>query len=295
MAESSGSKRSHARRVEVEPLWLRVPQDPIVSSRSRGETVKRSTALAKVSKLVVSATPFVDRFGLIAGLRLYGSLRDWTRRAGQLYEVRVRGLRGPVSLRAQTSDRDVFLQVLVGGELDFELEHPKLIIDAGANIGLSAINFATRFPGATIVCLEIDAANFEVLKRNVAPYPSIIPRLVGLWSRRGHLRIENPEAEHDAFRAVEVAEGTPGSVEAVGVADLVAEFGPISLLKMDIEGGECEVFSGGPPTWLRDIQSLAVELHDRFRPGCRAALDRALSGFNYRESSRGEYRVIRFS
>jgi hypothetical protein len=42
------------------------------------------------------------------------------------------------------------------------------------------------------------------------------------------------------------------------------------------------------------VEVLAIELHDRFRPGCREALDAALArtGATYREESRGELTVF---
>ena len=131
----------------------------------------------------------------LAGLRLALSLRDWKRPRGELYDVRVPGLPCPVALRAGTSDARVLRQIFVEEELEFRLEgEPQLIVDAGANIGLSSIYLATRYPTATIVALEIDTRNFAILNRNVRPYPSILPRCVGLWSGRTRLKVANPEA-----------------------------------------------------------------------------------------------------
>jgi FkbM family methyltransferase len=237
--------------------------------------------------------PYREQFGTLAGLRLALSLRDWKRPRGELYDVRVPGLPYPVALRAGTSDARVLRQIFVEEELDFRLDgEPRLIVDAGANIGLSSIYLAKRFPTATIVALEIDTRNFAILNRNVRPYPSILPRCVGLWSGRARLKVANPGAEFWSFRAVTTHAGDPLAIEAVGVADLIATFGPIDLLKMDIEGGEVEVLSDDGLDWVDQVQTLAVETHDRFRPGCRAALDRAVDGRGFHESRHGEYAVF---
>jgi len=57
-----------------------------------------------------------------------------------------------------------------------------LVIDAGANIGLSALTFAHRWPAARIVCLEVDDANLELLCRNTAMQPAKPPArcLIGI-------------------------------------------------------------------------------------------------------------------
>src|SRR5688500_943266 len=82
---------------------------------------------------------------------------------GRPVEVRMPGIATPLVLRARTSDVLVAVQILLLDELDVPaLRAPRLIIDAGANIGLSAITLANRWPEATIVCLEIDPANLEL-------------------------------------------------------------------------------------------------------------------------------------
>ena len=49
------------------------------------------------------------------------------------------------------------------------------------------------------------------------------------------------------------------------------------LLKLDIEGGELELFDHAEQGWMDRIRTIAVELHDRMRPGCGHAFFRAAS------------------
>jgi predicted RNA methylase len=107
-------------------------------------------------------------------------------------------------LRARTSDVLVAVQILLLEELDVPaLRTPQLIIDAGANIGLSAITLASRWPDATIVCLEIDPANLELLRRNTSAWPRIQVVPKGLWRRAARLKVEDASAASWAFRVVE--------------------------------------------------------------------------------------------
>ena len=72
------------------------------------------------------------------------------------------------------------------------------------------------------------------------------------------------------------------------------EFGAteVGLLKLDIEGSEREVLAEGDTAWIDRTRTLAVELHDRFRPGCAEALRNLLSGRPHRRITQGEYEVV---
>jgi hypothetical protein len=51
----------------------------------------------------------------------------------------------------------------------------------------------------------------------------------------------------------------------------------IDLFKIDIEGAEKEVFESC--TWQGRVGTIVIELHDRFKPGCSAAVKNALQGW----------------
>jgi hypothetical protein len=47
----------------------------------------------------------------------------------------------------------------------------------------------------------------------------------------------------------------------------------VDILKVDIEGAERDVFS--TCDWMDKVKLLAIELHDRVRPGCSDAVNAA--------------------
>ncbi|HEX5819270.1 MAG TPA: FkbM family methyltransferase [Gemmatimonadales bacterium] len=208
---------------------------------------------------------------------------------GRPVEIHVPGIATPLALRARTSDVLVAVQILLLDELDVPaLRAPQLIVDAGANIGLSAITLASRWPDATIVCLEIDDANLELLRRNTRAWPQIriVPK--GLWRHAARLRVANEAAASWAFRVVE---DPAGPIPGIGVGELLAELGRerIDLMKVDIEGAEHEVFDTDDGAWLARVDTLLVELHEDLRPGSSEGVRRRLreAGFSLRAS--GEY------
>ena len=186
---------------------------------------------------------------------------------------------------------DVYSEIFHSKEYELDLGNPEYIVDAGAHIGISSVFFACKYPDATIVAIEPEPANFEVLKINVAGYPNIKAINAGLWSRKTHLRINDSNVDTWAFQVVEDDEG--GGIPAIGVHDVIAEFDMprIDVLKIDIEGSEIEVLSSHA-LWLDSTRNLIIELHDRFRDGCTDALDDSMKNYGCIRSKSGESVVI---
>lgn len=198
----------------------------------------------------------------------------------------------PVLLRPGTADQDVYNEIFLSKEYEIDLGMPRFIVDAGAHIGLSSVYFACRYPMATVIAIEPETSNFEVLLKNASLYPNIKPVKAGLWSKKTHLAIENSSVDTWSFKVVESLTGE--GIPAVCIGDVIAEFGVdrIDVLKIDIEGSEIEVLESSQP-WIDRFDTIIIELHDRFRPGCTKALNNALLDFEYNQSSSGESVVIR--
>ncbi|WP_169743374.1 FkbM family methyltransferase [Knoellia sinensis] len=161
------------------------------------------------------------------------------------------------------------------------------IVDAGANTGLASVYFAERFPDARIIAIEPDDGNFEILERNTQRYGQRIIRVrAALWSTTGVVDLVDPGSGAWAMRVRSAAEdqAIDGKVvSAITLSDLIREFDidRISILKVDIEGGESEVFRN-PSAWIERVDSIVIELHDRFVPDCSAIFHRATTAFSLR-------------
>jgi len=242
------------------------------------------------------SSPYRVRFGHFLGFRLWLTTRNsYKLSKNSVYNLKVPGLKYELWLRSGTSDIGTFKQVVCERETEFPLEEePKLIIDAGANIGLFSIMMATRYPDCKIVALEVEGGNFELLRKNVASYKNIIPMQRALWKSTGHVRIADPTAAENAFTVVEAGPDEPGAIAAVSIDGLLRELGcsELSLLKMDIEGSELEVLEDRTADWISITKAMLVELHDRFRPGCTNAFEKLVTG--HQVSHYGEYRFVKF-
>lgn len=250
-----------------------------------------------INKLNIATKPFREKFGVIRGIIIWISLlKEKITKPGHLFSVRVPGVSTPIHLRAETSDVEAFCQIFVHGELDAEINHPvEYIIDAGANIGLASVYFANRFPSALIDALEIDKNNINVFQLNTNKYNNVNMIPEGLWDCISTLRIINPGAESWAFRVEKTDSEDPDGFPATTISELLRlrKKNRIDILKVDIEGAEKEVFSGDT-SWLSQVGTLFVELHDRLKQGCTEAVYNACSRIAYKKTMSGEYHVIEF-
>jgi FkbM family methyltransferase len=142
-----------------------------------------------------------------------------------------------------------------------------VIVDCGANIGLSTVFFKNLLPAASIVAVEPEGRNFELLRRNCAPYADIVPIQAAISDRNGTVAISNPDAEGWAFRVTPVKPNGAGGIPAITVDDAIrAVPGGVPLMvKVDIEGAEEYLFRANLG-WLTATPLVVVELHDWMRP-----------------------------
>jgi FkbM family methyltransferase len=189
-----------------------------------------------------------------------------------------------IEVRTHTPDLDVAISSLVEQEYaHLRVEAPRFIVDAGANIGTSAIFFARRYPEATIVAVEPEDENFELLKRNTAPFPNVVPVKAAIWGRSETRPVMNRHTGpwgYTVSDSDQPADLTGQRIDCVTVEHLMRTHGAeaIDLMKMDIEGGEKDVLENAAG-WIDKVSVMTVELHDRICMGCARAFYLATKDF----------------
>lgn len=159
-----------------------------------------------------------------------------------------------------------------------------LIIDAGANIGASPIYFLSQYPDAAIVAIEPERRNCALLRANCTGLDVQIIE-AALCSGPGPRFLSDPGRSDWGFQVTASDQGLY-EVAAVSVPQILRDY-PSSayapaIFKIDIEGGEKDLFSG-EVGWLETIPLLIIELHDWMLPGEAAARNflRAISAFDF--------------
>jgi FkbM family methyltransferase len=181
------------------------------------------------------------------------------------YTFPFRPLNHTVSLRPGTSDFSVFRQVIMNGEYDMSLPiTPRVIIDAGANIGLASLYFHNRFSHATIYAMEPDHKNYQALQQQVGDIAAIKTFQVALWKEKEMLSLQSAGA--DAW-GIQVKAGKENAdVQGIDLTAFMQEqkIEQIDLLKIDIEGAELELFQASYAYWLKRTRIMVIELHENY-------------------------------
>lgn len=156
-----------------------------------------------------------------------------------------------------------------------------IIIDCGANIGLSSQYFARTFPKARIIGIEPSLDNFKAAQANCAEFANICLHHAAIGSQPGFVAIEDAEVDANAFQVARVDTGEGITVRTI--PDMFAEQdnADLFIVKVDIEGFERDLFSSNTD-WIETCDVLIVELHDWMLPGQASSGNflRAVSAYN---------------
>lgn len=268
-------------------MWLGNGRENSQGALSLAASTFAAMALGKAIRHLFE---HVSRLGLAGGLRVL-----WLKKrgAGRLATLQLKQLAGPITLRTGGSDLAILDEIVIDRGYDFQLpEAPRIILDIGANIGLATLWFKRRYPDARIIAVEPDPESFALLERNTSGIAGIERLNAALTAVDGVIGLERGGLNPSAFHVRALRPGEEG-VEAIRMPSLLARYRlhAVDLLKLDIEGAEKEVFEADDLSWMDSIRTIAVELHDRMKPGCGHAFFSAVTR-DRRDYEVHEYLVI---
>jgi FkbM family methyltransferase len=170
-----------------------------------------------------------------------------------------------VTLRRLTGDIFILFEILMDQcynipDLMLAPDKVHVIIDCGANIGITSLFLAGRYPNARIYSIEPNEENFELLKRNTANEPRIVPihaAVVGDARKNARLSTGRPSWGNTITENDQGLEVLAFTVEQICQDHRLAR---VDLLKVDIEGAEKEMFANG--SFLRVVDFIIIELHN---------------------------------
>jgi FkbM family methyltransferase len=200
-------------------------------------------------------------------------------------------LGGPVLLRPGTSDVVVLEEtVRVPNHVPPRRRvprHARRIWDLGANIGLVAAHYATLYPDAEILALELDQENVSLCRRNVDRWSGRCEVLeAAAWTEDGFVTYEiDPTREYGARVA-----DRGRQVRAISLNTLLERDGtPVDFVKLDVEGAEAQILRTNTE-WAAAVRCIKVEPHPPYSSAdCEADLRRL--GFQTR-TDRDRFRAV---
>lgn len=210
-------------------------------------------------------------------------------------KIRPKDFKYNIELRTNTSDYNVFLQVFVRNGYAFDIDLvPEVIVDCGANIGLTSIYYSNKYPQAKVIAIEPEKSNYDMMVSNTRNYSNIKCLHKGVWKKSCMLEIIDESVSNWEFVVKE--SNNKNGISAISILDLIKEYeiSQIDILKIDIEGSEKEVFEDNAASWLPFVKILIIELHDRYKHGCSQALFKSLVSYQYDMQMRGDNLCIYF-
>lgn len=156
----------------------------------------------------------------------------------------------------------------------------KRVVDVGANVGLSLVYWANRYPKAALVAFEPHPVHLASLRRNL--------EINGIADRvqvHAAAACTAPGTAHlsDEENCSAVVDGKTTGAQRVEAVDFFASIGiePIDLLKIDIEGGEYALLEDARFAALR-VSRLVLEWHKTDEhPEGRQWCERQLESMGY--------------
>ena len=268
-----------------------------------------SSALSKIDR----TARFSRKIGIRSAIAVEMSRRaiNSTQNA-KLVRLTMPGFPAPVYLRGGTSDVQTFIQIILDEEYDMRSTpqfrkldglyrkagadgRRPLIIDCGANIGLSAIWFSLQFPEAQILAVEPAADNIEIAKLNLHAYPNVTLLQGAVWDRPSQLKISDTTVSPWAYQVTEsqdhVSVKLDNALKTFTISELMdaANEHEVLIAKIDIEGAEANLFRSNIE-WARRTHLIAIELHDWMLPNQRTSTPflRTITHLDFELFQRGE-------
>lgn len=160
-----------------------------------------------------------------------------------------------------------------------------IAIDCGANVGEIAVKLAET--GASVYAFEPNPYAFEKLRERTRGLQNVVCMNKGVWDRNTTTRLyfhreasKNQEFWSFASSIFQTKSNVNPDhfidTEMVDLAEFISHLDkPVSLLKIDIEGAECEVLEKILLEGVhKKIKLALVETHDKKIPGLQEKTDR---------------------
>lgn len=169
------------------------------------------------------------------------------------------------------------------------------IMDAGANVGYTAVYLKAYFPHADVVAIEPDDGNALQAEKNFAlnNFNNIKVLQGGIWSKDTWLELRKDRSDEKEWSYYVVECRQPSGLKGFSIESVLNESGypGIDLLKIDIEGSEKELFreEGIIDPVLRKTTFLAIEIHDE--TGIRPRIYESLTRNGFEWFNRGELTI----
>lgn len=255
-----------------------------------------------IENTLILKRKYVDLLGkeeALKLLRVFSDIESGKYDRNEIHTFKLSGIAHPIHFRTIRADMQSFVNTFIDSYLDKKpyLAEAEFVIDAGANIGFTAILFANWWPHSKIISVEPDKENYELTLKNTVHYPNITVLNGGLWNKEVKLKIE--AGQEDGFVVREVnSDQTQIKSEnltlGISIDQLLRKYNitQIDFLKMNIEGSEKEIFGENYKNWLPKTKAMLIELHDGKNAGCSKTVFSTINQYDFAVAETAPYGVL---
>lgn len=171
-----------------------------------------------------------------------------------------------VFLRRGTTDAKVFEEVFIdriyAPFVALVKGRPPVLVDLGANVGLSALFLERRLEFDRVIAIEPDFDNLQALRRNLDDNLRVPCESIQAFAgaERGFAKLH--DAGYGAW-GLRMGEAADSGIPVLPLAEIVPRVPGGVLLKCDIEGAEQHLFPQ-IEAWDELVSFIILELHTEF-------------------------------
>lgn len=168
----------------------------------------------------------------------------------------------PLFYRKGATDQGVMLAAFhyQYQDVNINCKNSPVIFDLGANVGYCSRFYLEKYPKASIVAVELEINNYNMLLKNLEPFSNFVCYHAGIWYKDGKITLTG--TIEDSFHIIE-SENEAKNVDSICMESLFIKTSIkyVDLVKMDIEGAERQLFSYNLD-WLERVGCICLEYHD---------------------------------
>ncbi|MFP4403805.1 MAG: FkbM family methyltransferase [Candidatus Woesearchaeota archaeon] len=207
------------------------------------------------------------------GLKIFKVLKNpWTyaydyfklKKKDLIFKLRKYNLK--LIIRPQTYDRAVFGEVFLFEEYPLKVSKKEMIIiDVGAHIGFFTLYAKRLFPNSTIYSFEPDKQNFSYLNKNLNLNKIKGVKSFNLAVSNSDNKIDFYLSEHNVGHSTHKTKDSKKiSIDSISFTSIIKEnkINWVDILKVDIEGGEYDLFYNLNKNVLKKVNLILLEWHN---------------------------------
>jgi FkbM family methyltransferase len=151
-----------------------------------------------------------------------------------------------------------------------ELKDGDCIVDIGANIGYTALLFASQAKNCNVIAFEPHPVTFQKAQKNILLNPGLSIQLLnmGLGSKKDKLQLSEVNEANSGMNRILPADSASGFrsaiVEIERLDDVLKQknISKVDFIKIDVEGYEAQVLAGAKDTLASSQPVILMELDD---------------------------------